>query len=158
MAVLGKRKTSSRSEPTSEEALSAEEIFRRHFEAQFAPLEEDPAAKRQAVAQDDDEEDSEEDGIDDEDEDEEEEDEDDEWGGLSDDEISASDNDVAVEVIDHSTSQPKTESMSKADLKAFMVSYSRLPFLIHILTMPVLPSTIPNLETKTHPRSHRNNR
>ena len=38
MAVLGKRKTSSEASDASITRDDAEEIFRRHFEAQFAPL------------------------------------------------------------------------------------------------------------------------
>ncbi len=144
MAVLGKRKA-------SESAVSREDandIFRRHFEAQFAPLEDKPPAKKTAVGKgkrssknDDDSEDSDSqrrrsDGEDDSD-------EDSEWGGVSgdealsdddedddDEEINSQEDDYddddedegVVEVVDHSTSQvSKPTTMSKRELKAFMV-------------------------------------
>lgn len=85
MAVLGKRKAPA----PSVSAEEAHEIFRRHFEAQFAPLAESKA-KRPAPPPDEDEEDDEDDeegesedmnpGDDD--------DEESEWGGLSDDHVS----------------------------------------------------------------------
>lgn len=128
MAVLGKRKAS---EPDVSQE-DANEIFRRHFEAQFAPI--DAPQKKRAVgaavgdkdrggkkrsSQDDESVES-------------------EWGGLSDDEISDDDDDdddkdgeeededPVVEVVDHSSSQtPKPVAMSKRDLKAFMVRYIR---------------------------------
>lgn len=144
MAVLGKRKSraSEREDSTSKpDSESVQDIFRRHFEAQFAPLPEVTAGKK---------------GHDDadpgSDESEEEEGEDDEWGGLSDDgagEHEDSDDQEAseegafpsndsssmrlglrtdnftdsnvVEVVDHSSDAPKTKAMSKAELKAFMV-------------------------------------
>ncbi|KKP02459.1 hypothetical protein THAR02_05414 [Trichoderma harzianum] len=117
MAVLGKRKAP---EPTVS-TEDAQEIFRRHFEAQFLPL---PEAKRKAKAveeEDGSEDDSDssgnegggwdglsnEDEDDDDDEEEEEEDEDED----------------AIEVVDHSVSQaPTTSTMSKRELKAFMSS------------------------------------
>lgn len=77
MTVLGKRKASKPS--ISEE--EANEIFRRHFEAQFLPLEESatkPPAAPASRSED-------EEGSADEDEDESEESE---WGGLSDDDVS----------------------------------------------------------------------
>lgn len=78
MAVLGKRKA--REPKVSEE--EANEIFRRHFEARFKPIEEPTpersAAPAQAASEDEDDDDS----AGDEDSDES------EWGGFSDDEVS----------------------------------------------------------------------
>lgn len=113
MAILGKRKAS---EP-SVEGEDASEIFRRHFEAQFAPIE-TPQKKRALTGTNDSAEEGsgEEDGS-----------EESEWGGLSNDEISGDDDEAVdeapvVEVVDHSTSQTsKPVAMSKRDLKAFMV-------------------------------------
>lgn len=85
MAVLGKRKA--RSEPSiSKEDAAA--IFRRHFEAQFAPLPgADVESKSKATKRDDDEDAT---SVDSDEEDDEEEgsEDGDEWGGLSDDEQS----------------------------------------------------------------------
>lgn len=82
MAVLGKRKAP---EPTIS-SEDAQEIFRRHFEAQFLPIEEQEKRKAQKVRRNDDEE---------EDEDESDGDgsEDDEWDGVSGDEVSDEDED-----------------------------------------------------------------
>ncbi|KAK0389356.1 hypothetical protein NLU13_2931 [Sarocladium strictum] len=123
MAVLGKRKSrasepeGSTSKPDSE---SVQDIFRRHFEAQFAPLPEVTAGKK---------------GHDDADpgsDESEEEEGEDEWGGLSDDgagehedsddQEASEEDDNVVEVVDHSSDAPKTKAMSKAELKAFMSS------------------------------------
>ncbi|RTE72933.1 hypothetical protein BHE90_012637 [Fusarium euwallaceae] len=115
MAVLGKRKA--RSEPSiSKEDAAA--IFRRHFEAQFAPLPgADAESKSKATKRDDEDEDATSVDSDEEDDDEEEgSEDDDEWGGLSDDEQSE-------EEEDHSGAQPpKPTTMSKRELKAFMSS------------------------------------
>ncbi|KAL7935973.1 hypothetical protein V8C35DRAFT_296510 [Trichoderma chlorosporum] len=127
MGVLGKRKAP---EPTVS-TEDAQEIFRRHFEAQFLPL---PEAKRKAKeAQDEDESEDDSDGSgsegdewdgvsnedDDDEEDESEGDEDDDDEEEEDDE----DDTPAIEVVDHSVSQaPKTNTMSKRELKAFMSS------------------------------------
>ncbi|OPB39319.1 hypothetical protein A0O28_0050250 [Trichoderma guizhouense] len=127
MAVLGKRKAP---EPTVS-TEDAQEIFRRHFEAQFLPL---PEAKRKAKAveeedgseddsdsgseggewdglsNEDDDDNEDEDGSEDDDDDDEEEEEDD-------------DDTPVIEVVDHSVSQaPTTSTMSKRELKAFMSS------------------------------------
>ena len=127
MAVLGKRKAG---EP-SVSAADAEEIFRRHFEAQFDPLD-IPEAQR--TAEDDD--------GDVEGEDAESRDEGDEWGGLSDeggDDTSEEEEEEealddksrrrgakrevsTVEIVDYSAAQaPRQTSMSKKELRAFMV-------------------------------------
>lgn|SRR5687768_4466734 len=75
MAVLGKRKSRA-SEPEASaskaDSESVQDIFRRHFEAQFAPLPDGPAGGK------DDDGESGSDGSEGE--------EDDEWGGLSGDE------------------------------------------------------------------------
>lgn len=82
MAVLGKRKAP---EPTVS-SEDAQEIFRRHFEAQFLPLEEQEKREAQKVRRNDDE-----------DEEEDEDDSDgsgeDEWDGVSGDEVSDEDDD-----------------------------------------------------------------
>ncbi|SPJ84270.1 uncharacterized protein FTOL_10787 [Fusarium torulosum] len=126
MAVLGKRKADA--EPTiSEEDAAA--IFRRHFEAQFAPLpdaEESKShskkTKQQGDADDDDDESDDSDGNNNVDEEEE---DDEEWGGLSGDDSSEEEEEAvsAVEVVDHSSKQPSNiATMSKRELKAFMSS------------------------------------
>ncbi|KAH8128605.1 hypothetical protein ACSS6W_003669 [Trichoderma asperelloides] len=127
MAVLGKRKAP---EPTIS-SEDAQEIFRRHFEAQFLPLEEQEKRKAQKVRRNEDE-----------DEEEDEDDSDgsgeDEWDGVSGDDISDEDDDELddddeeeededdapiVEVVDHSAPQSsKANTMSKRELKAFMSS------------------------------------
>ncbi|KAI9166779.1 Protein FAF1 [Paramyrothecium foliicola] len=107
MAVLGKRKASEQTTSAEE----AEEIFRRHFEARFKPLDDEPKAastRDDQDAPDSDEEDS-------------------EWGGLSGEEDAAAEEEaeqpVVVEVVDHSSSQTsKPAAMSKRELKAFMSS------------------------------------
>ncbi|KAL7927940.1 hypothetical protein ACQKWADRAFT_278293 [Trichoderma austrokoningii] len=122
MAVLGKRKAP---EPTIS-SEDAQEIFRRHFEAQFLPLEEQEKRKAQRVRRNEDEEDDEDDSDGS---------EDDEWDGVSGDEGSDEDEDdeeeeeeeeddaPIVEVVDHSTPQTsKASTMSKRELKAFMSS------------------------------------
>ncbi|CAH0026920.1 unnamed protein product [Clonostachys rhizophaga] len=126
MTVLGKRKK-------PESAISQEEaeaIFRRHFEAQFQPIDEGESKKKSTKSQDTDGSDdqSADSGSDEDGESQEEEDvEGDEWGGLSgdsedDDEIDDEDDDEpAIEVIDHSQPRvPNPEAMSKSELKAFM--------------------------------------
>lgn len=129
MAVLGKRKAKADPEPAiSEEDAAA--IFRRHFEAQFAPLpdakEPKVSAKKtkrdeKSVGDDGDngrgDSDSSE-GDDNEDED--------EWGGLSGEDSGEEEEEEqasAIEVVDHSAKQPSMPAtMSKRELKAFMVS------------------------------------
>ncbi|KAL4726237.1 swr complex subunit [Fusarium chlamydosporum] len=129
MAVLGKRKAKADPEPAiSEEDAAA--IFRRHFEAQFAPLpdakEPKVSAKKtkrdeKSVGDDGDngrgDSDSSE-GDDNEDED--------EWGGLSGEDSGEEEEEEqasAIEVVDHSAKQPSMPAtMSKRELKAFMSS------------------------------------
>lgn len=132
--ILGKRKSRSRSHQADTAAVEdAQEIFRRHFEAQFAPL----SAKSPALRQTND-------SLDDEDE----EDEDSEasdldsedagsdgWGGLSEDsdEYSSGDDmdddpveENVVEVVDYSSNPNGSDAtlsvMSKKERKAYMSS------------------------------------
>ncbi|KAK1726929.1 uncharacterized protein BDZ83DRAFT_650012 [Colletotrichum acutatum] len=146
------KKTKARKAEEEEDTsmLDAQEIFRRHFEAQFTPIEEKSAPKRKkskAKAEEEEEEDSASGSDEEEDEGEEdifedegadgEEGEGEEWSGLSGDEGSTEDDydedsDVSyddidenpvVEVVDHTKSNaPPVVSMSKRELKAFMSS------------------------------------
>ncbi|KAF5655896.1 swr1-complex 5 [Fusarium sp. NRRL 25303] len=119
MAILGKRKA----EPEPEPLISQEDaaaIFRRHFEAEFAPLPEAEAAKskfkkaKHEGSSNDIE--SEEDGDNNSDGD------DGEWSGLSDeDSVTEEEHSPTIQVVDHSNKQPpKPAAMSKRELKAFM--------------------------------------
>ncbi|KAE9378730.1 hypothetical protein N431DRAFT_326338 [Stipitochalara longipes BDJ] len=79
--------------------LDAQEIFRRHFEAQFKPL---PVAQKGSKPTlekpaDESEEDS-------------------DWGGISDIE------EAEVQVVEHTEAQARTAAMSKEELKSFMSS------------------------------------
>jgi hypothetical protein len=78
--------------------LDAQEIFRRHFEAQYAPLAASP--KKPKVIQQVSEDESE-DATD--------------WEGISDEE------EEKVQVIEHTDAQPRMAAMSKEELKSFMV-------------------------------------
>ncbi|TLS29890.1 hypothetical protein PpBr36_03373 [Pyricularia pennisetigena] len=131
--ILGKRKSRPQ-EIDSAAVEDAQEIFRRHFEAQFAPLA-GASPSRQATQQCDDEDDEDEEfGISDVDSDD---DGPDEWGGLSedsedsegdvseDDDMSGDQEINVVEVVDYSSNAPSldpTLSMSKKELKAYMSS------------------------------------
>lgn len=105
---LGKRKRptadatpqvrrSAREELESPE-LDAQEIFRRHFEAQFKPLPvvQSTAKQVEDVSEDDSSEES-------------------EWEGISE------PAEESVEVIEHTDAQSRMAAMSKEELKAFMV-------------------------------------
>lgn len=119
-AMLGKRKRdtvrvskkqieSQNEQPSSEsesEALDAQEIFRRHFEAQFAPL--PVVAKKGKVGKVEAEEESEE-GSEGELEGES------DWDGISEEE------DNGVQVVEHTDAQSRMAAMSKEELKSFMV-------------------------------------
>ena len=106
--TLGKRKRqlkdskdkeeTSDSENTSSSGLDAQEIFRRHFEAQFKPL---PVVQKKSIEVDvlSDEETASES----------------EWSGISDAE------DGGVEVIEHTNAESRMAAMSKEELKSFMV-------------------------------------
>lgn len=112
-AMLGKRKRDTvrvskkqieaeNEQPSPEsdsEALDAQEIFRRHFEAQFAPLPVAPKKVKivQAEAED------------------EESEEDSDWDGISEEE------DDGVQVVEHTDAQSRMAAMSKEELKSFMV-------------------------------------
>ncbi|KAB5570449.1 hypothetical protein GE09DRAFT_1283559 [Coniochaeta sp. 2T2.1] len=104
--ILGKRKA--REENYEADLLDAQEIFRRHFEAQFKPLAVAPLRRPPPTVEAEDDEDP---GS---------EAEDSEWEGISGDE-----EDDGVEVVDHATSQKPIASMSKSELKKFMSS--RIP-------------------------------
>ena len=121
--VLGKRKTRDTEERSAADLLDAQEIFRRHFEAQFKPLAVAPIRPPPTVEVEDDE-------------DPDSEAEDSEWEGISEDEEgtlraesfktsrlqgSNETTDDGVEVVDHATSQKPIASMSKSELKKFMV-------------------------------------
>ncbi|KAI9901840.1 hypothetical protein N3K66_003657 [Trichothecium roseum] len=153
MAVLGKRKARSGGETTttsssSISAADAEEIFRRHFEAQFDPLDV-PTSRRAADDEDDDDEDDDDDSDGSGGEDAGSSGEDEEWGGLSEDDDDGREDDdsaeeggekdssqrrsgrpgkrraaaTAVEVVDHSSAQaPSQTPMTKKELRAFMSS------------------------------------
>ncbi|KAI1842303.1 hypothetical protein JX266_011471 [Neoarthrinium moseri] len=125
--VLGKRK--SRSAAAAEPAVSEEEaqaIFRRHFEAQFAPLPDSKPGKSSASADDDSEEEEDDDRADSilslsEDE----EADGDEWDGLSESDETPEAAAVEVEVIDHtkpSTANPLAAALSKREAKAYLSS------------------------------------
>jgi hypothetical protein len=87
------------SEDSGSLELDAQEIFRRHFEAQFKPL---PVVqkKTEEVLEEASEDES---------------DKDSEWDGISEGE------EDAVQVVEHIDSQPGMAVMSKEELKAFMV-------------------------------------
>ncbi|ROT38339.1 hypothetical protein SODALDRAFT_351412 [Sodiomyces alkalinus F11] len=107
-SVLGKRKSRNTELSISEEEAQA--IFRRHFEAQFKPLPEQPKSNPQ-IADDDLATDTDES-------------DDSEWGGISDEDDGDGSSEQSVEVIDHTSSNTHdpTVSMSKRELKAFMSS------------------------------------
>ncbi|KAK2591842.1 pre-rRNA processing and 40S ribosomal subunit assembly [Conoideocrella luteorostrata] len=131
-AVLGKRKAR---DASSNAQVDASELLRRHFEAQFLPLEQTGCTKprdggEDMVGHDGGEEKGEE-----------EKDEEEEWNGLSednggDDTDEDEDEDVSdrgssghinknptVQIVDHSKPQiPKETAMTKRELKAFMSS------------------------------------
>jgi hypothetical protein len=103
--MLGKRKRRTprkerkgESEESDTEELDAQEIFRRHFEAQFKPL---PATQKSLKPADEELEDESEDDSD--------------WDGISDEEENA------VQVVEHTEAQARTAAMSKEELKSFMV-------------------------------------
>lgn len=109
------------SEDDGQEMLDAQEIFRRHFEAQFKPLPEAKVkAKKVAVVEELEEEDEEEGGED--------------WSGLSGEEEEEEDEDdeddedegPTVDIVEHTTTIARPK-MSKADMKAFMVHTHNTP-------------------------------
>jgi len=89
------------SESAPELEIDVQEIFRRHFEAQYAPL---PIVAKQAkTIQPDLEVQSGEDT---------------DWDGISDEE------EDGIQVIEHTDAQSRMASMSKEELKAFMVFFT----------------------------------
>ncbi|KAF2841461.1 hypothetical protein M501DRAFT_1000687 [Patellaria atrata CBS 101060] len=113
--TLAKRKQPSLcSSEDSNEDLQA--VFRRHFEAQFKPLDKKPAPKPQEQPQISDLEDGEE----------EEEEEEEDWAGLS------PSPEPAVEIIEHVTTTTSTRA-SKSELKAF--HSSKPPSLLPTLSL-----------------------
>jgi hypothetical protein len=106
--MLGKRKRRTpeatektriqKSEKSDVEELDAQEIFRRHFEAQFKPL---PAAPKSSKPANEESGDESEEASD--------------WDGISD------EKENAVQVVEHTEAQARTAGMSKEELKTFMV-------------------------------------
>ncbi|KAG4423231.1 hypothetical protein IFR04_003597 [Cadophora malorum] len=105
--TLGKRKRAlhrkepaqrAESEGSESEQLDAQEIFRRHFEAQFKPL---PVVKKDIVMEEASQEESEEDS---------------DWDGISDGEADG------VQVVEHTDALSRMAAMSKEELKSFMSS------------------------------------
>ncbi|KAK4457183.1 hypothetical protein QBC42DRAFT_279670 [Cladorrhinum samala] len=133
MTALGKRKVRSSED---DEDVDAQEALRRHFEARFKPLAVAPvaasrAAKQKRAKDSNSDSDSDSDSGKDEDEDDYSGSEsDDGWGGVSDNEHDDSDEEdeqdtetrPTVEIVDHSSSGPKVEKMSKRELKAYLSS------------------------------------
>lgn len=137
MAILGKRKSRQDGGAPAVSKLDAAEIFRRHFEVQFEPLEVDGSEEERTQSQreqDDDNDDDDDDDDDDEwavggkrNEEEDDGNDSDSWVGLSDEVDHDEELNGAVsivEVVDHSKPQvPKEAKMSKKELKAFMVCH-----------------------------------
>ncbi|PNP78470.1 hypothetical protein FNYG_08416 [Fusarium nygamai] len=120
MAILGKRKAEPEPLVSQEDAAA---IFRRHFEAEFAPLPEAETAKsdfkktkHEGSSNNIERKEEEDNNKSDEDYG--------EWGGLSDeDSVTEEEQNPTIQVVDHSSKQPpKPASMSKRELKAFMSS------------------------------------
>ncbi|GAB0135636.1 hypothetical protein EsDP_00003967 [Epichloe bromicola] len=111
MAVLGKRKAPS--EPATA-GIDANDLLRRHFEARFQPLSDEPSVPTDK-AEDSEDQDSEWDGLSDAD--------DKGSVGEDDDDVSDDDDSPNIEVVDHSKPQlPRETVMTKRELKAFMSS------------------------------------
>jgi hypothetical protein len=105
--VLGKRKARETEQRSPAELEAAQEIFRRHFEAQFKPLAIDPIRPLRQTEDNEDDTESESGES--------------EWEGIAEDE---DEEDSRVEVIDHASAQKPISSMTKSELKKFMVTYS----------------------------------
>lgn len=103
-----RREERSSSEESEASELDAQEIFRRHFEAQFKPLPVVQKAVQEVEGLSEDEEDEEE-----------------EWGGISEPE------EGGVEVVEHTDAQTRMAAMSKEELKAFMVR--QIPLMRYFL-------------------------
>jgi hypothetical protein len=100
----GERADLRNSEDSSSSELDAQEIFRRHFEAQFKPLPVVPKKTVEVEPQEDDDSGP-----------------DSEWSGISEAE------DGLVEVIEHTDAESRMAAMSKEELKAFMASTNLRP-------------------------------
>jgi hypothetical protein len=87
------------SDESDDSGLDAQEIFRRHFEAQFKPL---PVTQKPAKPVEEEVEDESEDTSD--------------WDGISDNEENV------VQVVEHTDAKSRMAAMSKEELKSFMVS------------------------------------
>ncbi|ESU13548.1 hypothetical protein FGSG_07309 [Fusarium graminearum PH-1] len=125
MAILGKRKADSKPAISEEDAAA---IFRRHFEAQFAPLpdaKEPKSSSKKTKHDDESDEDDDVEGSDSDSNDGSDNEDEGEWGGLSGGDSSEEEEEEqprVIEVVDHSGKQPTaTATMSKRELKAFMV-------------------------------------
>lgn len=114
---------------TDVSALDAQEIFRRHFEAQFEAL---PEITKPVAAEGE----SEDDIEDDEPEEEE------EWGGISENE------DDGIVIVQHTSTGSRTAGMSREELKAFMVKIFTLECYKFVLRFFVEPQTT-KLNVKT---------
>ncbi|PQE13073.1 swr1-complex 5 protein [Rutstroemia sp. NJR-2017a BBW] len=117
------------SDSDSEQTLDPQEIFRRHFEAQFKPL---PVVAQKLNPD-----------LESEDQDEDE----DDWDGLS--ETSAADEHTeernnGVQVVEHVNIDARTVGMSRAELRAFM---SSKPPSSHSLPLSTTPSSRSDPET-----------
>jgi hypothetical protein len=111
--TLGKRnRRSSRSPEDSRQdeeqsgsfGRDAQEVFRRHFEAQFKPLPQ--VEKTVKVFEEEPDDESEEDP---------------EWDGISDEEQ------TAVQIVEHTDQLSQITTMSKGELKSYMVRFLYLP-------------------------------
>lgn len=98
--------------------LNAQEVFRRHFEAHFKPL---PQVERpvkvleeQAVGESED---------------------DSEWDGISDGEQ------TVVQVVEHTDRQFRTATMSRVEVKSYMVILINFPNLTMLTQKPELETT-----------------
>ncbi|KAH8653466.1 hypothetical protein BX600DRAFT_515738 [Xylariales sp. PMI_506] len=113
--VLGKRKSRSAASEPAVSYQEAQDIFRRHFEAQFNPLA--GAAAQRPPPDSDEDEDAEGDGGDDD-----EDDDADGWEGVSDSEDSAPE----IEVVEHNTAgpapNPLAAALAKRQARAFLSS------------------------------------
>lgn len=124
--IENKRKESSEGSESSE--LDAQEIFRRHFEAQFEPLPEVAKPTISREESDDGNEDKEEG----------------EWDGISEEE-----EEEGVQIVHHTNAESRMAAMSKEELKAFMVRY--IIFSRFLLMLIQLQSSKPpsSVATKT---------
>lgn len=122
--VSRSKKTDDASPSPPPPADNAQDIFRKYFEAQFAPLDL-PATRAtgNSNAEEDEEEGEDSEGSE----------MDEQWDGVSEDE---SDEDV-VEVVEHTDTRATDDRMDKKAFKAFMVSISRSRPTVLILNMDI---------------------